>query len=303
VPVKSPVAGIAMGLVREGDRVAILTDILGSEDAHGDMDFKVAGTEAGITALQMDLKAAGIPMDITKRALADAKEGRLFILAKMKEALAAPRTELSAYAPRLVRIMIPSDKIGLLIGPGGKTIRELEARTGCVIEINDDDSGEVLIASRDKAALDNAKAIIEGMTQELKVGMIYPAKVVSLKDFGAFCEIAGTGQDGLVHVTEISEARGIQVADYLKVGMEVEIKMVAADPQGRNRFSIKAARQEKNLPQLGPLNGGTAPAGAPAGGPGGEQRFRDSRPPRGPGGPPPGRGPGGPPPGGPRRDL
>jgi polyribonucleotide nucleotidyltransferase len=302
VPVKAPVAGIAMGLVRERGQVAILTDILGSEDAHGDMDFKVAGTEQGITALQMDLKAAGIPMEITRRALADAREARLLVLGKMREAIAAPRAELSAHAPRLVRIMIPPDKIGLLIGPGGKTIRELESTTGCVIEINEDDSGEVLIASKDKAALDKCKAIIEGMTQELKVGTIYPAKVVSLKDFGAFCEIAGTGQDGLVHVTEITEARGIQVADYLKVGMEVEVKMLSSDPQGRNRFSIKAARQEKGQPQLGPLNGGApgaALAGAP-GGPGGEQRFRDSRPPR-PGGGPGGRPPGGPP-RGPRRE-
>jgi polyribonucleotide nucleotidyltransferase len=310
VPVKAPVAGIAMGLVQEKGKVAILTDILGSEDAHGDMDFKVAGTEKGITALQMDLKAAGISMAITKQALAEAKEGRLFILNKMKEAIAAPRTEMSPYAPRMVRIMIPSDKIGMLIGPGGKTIRELEARTGCVIEINDDDSGEVLLASKDKAALDACKAIIEGMTQELKVGMIYPAKVVSLKDFGAFCEITGTGQDGLVHVSEITDARGIQVADFLKVGQEVEIKMVAADPQGRNRFSIKAARLEKGLPPLQPLGGARpgpglagapVPAGAPQGGPGGEQRFRDSRPPRpaGPGGPPGGRPPGPPP----RRDM
>jgi polyribonucleotide nucleotidyltransferase len=293
VPIKAPVAGIAMGLVREKGKVAILTDILGSEDAHGDMDFKVAGTEAGITALQMDLKAAGIPMEITKQALADAREARMFVLGKMREAIGAPRAELSPHAPRLVRIMIPPDKIGLLIGPGGKTIRELEARTGCVIEINEDDSGEVLLASKDKAALDQCKAIIEGMTQELKIGMIYPARVVSLKDFGAFCEIAGTGQDGLVHVTEISDARGIQVADFLKVGMEVEIKMISADPQGRNRFSIKAARQEKGLPQLQPLNGPSPAPGGP--GPGGEQRFRDSRPPGG-GGP---RGPrppfGGPP--------
>jgi polyribonucleotide nucleotidyltransferase len=317
VPIKAPVAGIAMGLVQEKGKVAILTDILGSEDAHGDMDFKVAGTEVGITALQMDLKAAGISMAITKQALEEAREGRLFILNKMKEAIAAPRAEMSPYAPRMVRIMIPPDKIGMLIGPGGKTIRELEARTGCVIEINEDDSGEVLLASKDKAALDACKAIIEGMTQELKVGMIYPAKVVSLKDFGAFCEISGTGQDGLVHVSEITDQRGIQVADFLKIGMEVEIKMVAADPQGRNRFSIKAARQEKGLPPLQPLNGGApgagAPvgAGAPQGGPGGEQRFRESRPPRpggpgGPGGRPPGGGGGGgggrPPGAGPRRD-
>src|SRR5581483_665694 len=266
--------------------------------------------EAGITALQMDLKAAGIPMAITKQALEEAREGRLFILNKMREAIAAPRAEMSPHAPRMVRIMIPSDKIGMLIGPGGKTIRELEARTGCVIEINDDDSGEVLLASKDKDSLEKCKAIIEGMTQDLKVGMIYSAKVVSLKDFGAFCEIAGTGQDGLVHVSEITDQRGIQVADFLKVGMEVEIKMVAADPQGRNRFSIKAACQEKGLPPMQPLNGGSpgaggAPvgAGAPGGGPGGEQRFRDSRPPRPGGGPGGGRPPGARPPGGPpRRD-
>ncbi len=298
VPLKNPVAGIAMGLVREKGKVAILTDILGSEDAHGDMDFKVAGTEAGITALQMDLKAAGIPMEITRQALAEAREARLHVLSKMREAIAAPRAELSAHAPRLVRIMIPSDKIGLLIGPGGKTIRELEAKTGCVIEINENDSGEVLIASKDKAALDQCRSIIEAMTQELKVGLIYPARVVSLKDFGAFCEIAGTGQDGLVHVSEITDARGIRVEDYLKVGMDVEVKMVSADPQGRNRFSIKAARQEKGLPPVQPLNGpapgGPAPGGPAPVGPAGEQRFRDSRPPR-PGPGPAGRPPGGPP--------
>jgi polyribonucleotide nucleotidyltransferase len=290
VPIKAPVAGIAMGLVREHGKVAILTDILGSEDAHGDMDFKVAGTEKGITALQMDLKAAGIPMEITRQALADAREARLFVLARMREAIAEPRKELSAHAPRLVRIMIPPDKIGLLIGPGGKTIRDIEARTGCVIEISEDDSGEVVIASKDKEALDRCRAIIEGMTQELKVGAIYPARVVSLKEFGAFCEIAGTGQDGLVHVTEITDQRGIQVADFLKVGMEVEVKMLSADPQGRNRFSIKAARAEKGLPPLQPLNGGQPSAGAPtpagAAAPtgGGEQRFRESRPPRPSGG-------------------
>jgi polyribonucleotide nucleotidyltransferase len=304
VPVKAPVAGIAMGLVREKGRTVVLTDILGSEDAHGDMDFKVAGTEKGITALQMDLKAAGIPMEITRQALADAREARLFVLGKMREAMAEPRKDLSPHAPRLVRIMINPEKIGALIGPGGKTIRDLEARTGCTIEINEDDSGEVVIASKDKEALDKARALIEGITQELKVGLIYQAEVVSLKEFGAFCEIAGTGQDGLVHVTEISDARGIRVEDYLKVGMPVEVKMLASDPQGRNRFSIKAARMEKGLPPLGTLEGVVPrpPAPPPAGGPGGEQRFRDSRPPRrdGGGGRPPrgggfGRPPGGPP--------
>ncbi len=288
VPLLAPVAGIAMGLVQEKGKVAILTDILGSEDAHGDMDFKVAGSEKGITALQMDLKAAGIPMEITRQALAEAREARLHVLGKMREAIAAPRTELSPHAPRLERIMINPEKIGLLIGPGGKTIRDIEARSGAVVEINDDDSGEVLIASKDRTALEKARAMIEGLTQELKIGTIYPAKVVSLKEFGAFCEIAGTGQDGLVHVTEITEARGIRVEDYLKVGKDVDVKMISADPQGRNRFSIKAVRTERNLPQLAPLDGSTPrpPAGPPPRGPegpGGEQRFRDSRPPR-PGG-------------------
>ena len=293
VPLKAPVAGIAMGLVQEGDKVAILTDILGTEDAHGDMDFKVAGTEKGITSLQMDLKDAGISMEIVRDALTQAREARLFVLGKMKEAIAEPRAELSAHAPRLERIMINPEKIGLLIGPGGKTIRELEAQTGAVIEINSDDSGEVLIASKDRAMLEKCRSMIEALTQELKVGTLYPGRVVSLKDFGAFCEIGDTGQDGLVHVSEITEQRGIQVADFLKVGMEVEVKMISSDPQGRNRFSIKAARQEKGLPPLGPLEGVTPqPAGARSGG---EQRFRDSRPrergPR-PGGPPHG-GPGG----------
>ena len=161
-----------------------------------------------------------------------------------------------------------------------------------MIEINQDDSGEVVIASKDRVALEKVRAIIEGLTQELKIGTIYPAKVVSLKDFGAFCEIAGTGQDGLVHVTEISEARGIRVEDYLQVGMEVEIKMVSADTQGRNRFSIKAARQERGQPQLGTLSGLPSTPG-PAGGMG-ERRFQQSRP-MGSGGPPR-FGQGGPPP-------
>ncbi len=279
VPIRAHVAGIAMGLVRQDDRLAILTDILGSEDAHGDMDFKVAGTEKGITALQMDLKTAGIPMDITHRALAEAREARLFVLSKMREAIAGPKKELSPHAPRLLRIMINPEKIGALIGPGGKIIRELETRTGCTIEINEDDSGEVVIASKNKEALEAAKALIEGITMELKPGNIYPAKVVSLKEFGAFCEIAGSGQDGLVHVTEISDARGIRVEDYLKVGMEVEVKMLSSDPQGRNRFSIKAARADKGLPPLEPLHG-IQPRPSPPPASGGEQRFRESRPKR-----------------------
>ncbi len=296
VPIKSPVAGIAMGLIRERGQVAILTDILGSEDAHGDMDFKVAGSEKGITALQMDLKAAGIPMEIVRQALTEARAARLFVLERMREAIAEPRKELSPHAPRLERIMINPEKIGLLIGPGGKTIREIEAKSGAVIEINENNSGEVLVASKDREVLDRAKTMILALCQDLEVGRIYASKVVSLKEFGAFCEIAGTGQDGLVHVTEITDDRGIRVDDFLRVGMDVEVKMLSSDDKGRNRFSIKAARQERGLPPLPPLNG-PRPQGEPqsAGvGQTGGERFRASRPPRGGGRP---GGPGGRPPG------
>jgi len=300
VPIKAPVAGVAMGLVREGERYAIISDILGSEDAYGDMDFKVAGSEKGITALQMDLKAGGIPLNIVKEALEQAHNGRMHVLGKMREALAAPRAEMSPHAPRIVKIMIDPEKIGLVIGPGGKTIRGMEESTGATIEIEDD--GSVLIASRNKEALDRARAMIEGMTEELKVGSVYKAKVVSLKDFGAFCELEGKSQDGLVHVTEITDDFVRNVADYLQMGMDVEVKLIKIDEQGRNRFSIKQLRKERNLPPLPPLPGVTvtagAPAGGPMGGPGGEQRFHDSRPPRGGGDR---RGPGGPG-GGPRRD-
>ncbi len=287
VPIKAPVAGIAMGLVRENGKVAILTDILGSEDAHGDMDFKVAGTEAGITSLQMDLKAAGIPLEVTKEALGKAKLARLFVLGKMKEAISAPRTALSPFAPRLVQIKIDTEKIGLVIGPGGKMIREIEAQSGATVEIEDD--GTVTISSANQKSLDVAQSMIEGLTEDLKVGKIYPGKVVSLKEFGAFCEIGSTGRDGLVHVTEITDAYVANVADYLELGMEVEVKLVSTDPSGKSRFSIKQARKDQNLPPLGPRPGVT-PATAPAGGGGGEDRFRASRP---GGDRPRGRGPGG----------
>ena len=305
VPIQAPVAGVAMGLVREGSKYSVISDILGSEDAYGDMDFKVAGTEKGITSLQMDLKAGGIPLDIVKEALAQARTGRLHVLAKMREAIGQPRADISQFAPRIVKIMINPEKIGLVIGPGGKTIRSMEEQTGATIEIEDD--GSVLIASANKASLDMARGMIEGLTEELKVGNFYKAKVVSLKDFGAFCEIEGKGQDGLVHVTEVTDAFVEKVGDFLAMGQEVEVKLINIDPQGRNRFSIKQARREKGLPPLGPLPGVTVGAGAPfvgpgappPGGPGGEQRFRDSRPPRGGGRP---GGPGGRPGGGPGRD-
>lgn len=285
VPLKSPVAGIAMGLIQEKDKVAILTDILGSEDAHGDMDFKVAGSEKGITALQMDLKAAGISMEIVRNAVAEARTARMHILEKMKEAIAEPRTALSQHAPRLEQIKIDSDKIGLVIGPGGKMIREIEATSGAKIEINEDNSGRITIACKDSASLEKAATMISNLTEDLKVGKIYQAKVVSVKDFGCFCEILGKNQDGLVHVTEMTDERGIRVEDYVKMGLEVEVKVLASDPQGRTRFSIKEARRDKELPSLPRLDGKPAPPPGPRGG----GRFNDSRPaaPR-PGGPAPG---------------
>ena len=291
VPVQSPVAGIAMGLVREKNKTVILTDILGSEDAYGDMDFKVAGTEKGITSLQMDLKAAGIPLDVTKEALEEARKARLFVLGRMKEAIASPRSALSAHAPRIHKLKVDQEKIGLVIGPGGKTIRGIEEQSGATVEIEDD--GTVIIASRNLEALERAKGMIEALTEDLKVGTVYPAKVVSLKDFGAFCEIGNTGRDGLVHVTEITDDYVKNVSDYLQLGMDVDVKLVSTDPSGKHRFSIKQARKEKNLPPMPPLPGVTVSAGPPGGG-SADDRFRGSRPPPRdggrPGGPPRGRG-------------
>jgi polyribonucleotide nucleotidyltransferase len=296
VPVKAPVAGIAMGLVREKGKTVILTDILGSEDAYGDMDFKVAGTEKGITSLQMDLKAGGIPLDVTKEALARAKEARLFVLGKMKQAIDAPRGMLSPYAPRIHKMKIDQEKIGLVIGPGGKTIRGIEEQSGATVEIEDD--GTVIVASKSLDAMERAKGMIEALTEDLKIGQIYPAKVVSLKDFGAFCEIGNTGRDGLVHVTEITDAYVKNVSDYLELGMAVDVKLVSTDPSGKNRFSIKQARKDKGEPPMGPLPGVTPAAPGQGGEGSADDRFRSSRPPGG--GPPRGRG--GPPRGGSRDD-
>ena len=293
VPIKMPVAGIAMGLVREHGKTAILTDILGSEDAYGDMDFKVAGTEKGITSLQMDLKAGGIPLDVTRDALEQARQARVYVLQKMRQALESPRGALSPFAPRIHKMKIDPEKIGLVIGPGGKVIRGIEEQSGATVEVEDD--GTIIVASKNLDSLESAKAMIEAITEDLKVGQIYPATVVSLKDFGAFCEIGKTGRDGLVHVTEITDDYVRNVSDYLQIGMEVEVKLVSTDPSGKHRFSIKQARKDKGLPAMTPLPGVTVAAGPPGGG-SADDRFRSSRPPQrgpgrpGPGGPPRGRG-------------
>ncbi len=229
VPIKKPVAGIAMGLVKEGENYKILSDILGAEDHLGDMDFKVTGTRDGVTALQMDIKIKGITSEIMKNALAQAKEGRLHILGLMDEALNAPRAELNKNAPRIVQINIPTDKIGTVIGPGGKQIRELEAY-GVQIEIGED--GTVKIFSNDSVAAEKARAAIEGMTKSVEIGAIYEGKVAKLMDFGAFVNIM-PGIDGLLHISQIAAERVEKVSDYLKEGDKLTVKVAGVDPRGK----------------------------------------------------------------------
>lgn len=236
VPIKTPVAGIAMGLIKEGDRFAVLTDILGDEDHLGDMDFKVAGSDKGITALQMDIKINGITKEIMEQALKQAHEGRLHILKIMNEAINSPREELSDYAPRFSNLRIDTDKIKDVIGKGGATIRSITEQTGTTIEIEDD--GNIKIAATDKAAAQEARRMIEEITAEPEVGRIYEAKVVKITDFGAFVSYL-PGKEGLVHISQIAEHRVENVADELNIGDEVKVKLLEIDRQGRVRLSIK----------------------------------------------------------------
>lgn len=236
VPVKAAVAGIAMGLIKEGDNYAVLSDILGDEDHLGDMDFKVAGTENGITALQMDIKIDGITKDIMQQALLQAKEGRLHILAEMNKVLAQPRNEMSDYAPRYLTIKIHQDKIGDVIGKGGSTIRSITEETGASIDIAED--GTIKIASVDAAAGEKAKQIIEQLTAEIEVGAIYTGKVVRIMDFGAFVNVL-PGKDGLVHISQLAEQRVEKVTDVVQEGDEVTVKVLEIDRQGRVRLSMK----------------------------------------------------------------
>jgi len=237
VPLKAPVAGVAMGLVSNGEKFVVLSDIAGEEDHYGDMDFKVAGTAKGLTALQMDIKIDGLPADLLARALAQAKEGRLHILGKMAETLTTHRAEMSVYAPRIITVRIPVDKIRDVIGPGGKMIRSITERTGCKIEIEDD--GRVLIASTDLQAAQQAVAIIEELTASVELGKTYMGKVVRIVDFGAFVEIM-PGTDGLLHVSEIAHERVNEVRDVLAEGDTVMVKVLTIDPMGKVRLSKKA---------------------------------------------------------------
>jgi polyribonucleotide nucleotidyltransferase len=237
VPLKAPVAGVAMGLVSNGEKYVVLTDIAGEEDHYGDMDFKVAGTAKGLTALQMDIKIDGLNAELMGKALAQAKAGRLHILGKMAETLATHRPEMSKYAPRIITVRIPVDKIRDVIGPGGKMIRSITERTGCKIEIEDD--GRVLIASTDLQAAQQAVAIIEELTASVELGKTYMGKVVRIVDFGAFVEIM-PGTDGLLHVSEIAHERVNEVRDVLKEGDSVMVKVLTIDPMGKVRLSKKA---------------------------------------------------------------
>ncbi|MEW8014007.1 MAG: polyribonucleotide nucleotidyltransferase [Candidatus Sedimenticola endophacoides] len=241
VPVKAPVAGVAMGLIKEGDEFAVLTDILGDEDHLGDMDFKVAGTADGINALQMDIKIDGITREIMQIALDQAKEGRIHILGEMNKAISEPRAEMSEHAPRIITIKIDPDKIRDVIGKGGVTIRSITEETGATVDVTDD--GMVKIFSVDKAAGEEAKKRIELITADVEVGAIYEGKVARLMDFGAFVTIL-PGRDGLVHISQICEERVEKVSDKLSEGDVVRVKVLEVDKQGRVRLSMKAVGKD-----------------------------------------------------------
>ena len=260
VPLKAPVAGVAMGLVKEGERYAILTDIAGAEDHYGDMDFKVAGTKDGITALQMDIKVAGITAQIMREALAQAQRGRMFILGKMDEVISEARTKISEYAPRFYTVQIPVDKIRDLIGPGGKMIRSIVEATGVKIDV--EDSGAVKVASSDQAAAQKALQMIGDITATAEVGKTYLGKVTRLADFGAFVEIL-PGTDGLLHISEVAEHRINDVRDELKEGDQVLVKVLAVEGN-RIRLSRKAILKEQRAKMQSQAGGGGAEGGVAA---------------------------------------
>lgn len=238
VPLKAPVSGIAMGLMMDGDKPYVLSDIADAEDFAGDMDFKVTGTEKGITALQMDMKVHGLPVEILREALTKSKTGRAFILEHMLTTLAGPRQKLSEYAPRIEKIMINPDKIGAVIGKGGDTIKKITAETGAQIDIAED--GLITVAAVDSAAIEKALNWIKGLTEEPEVGTVYEGKVVSIKDFGAFVNIM-PGIDGMVHISELSNDRVEKVTDILHEGQIINVKLIGIDDRGRLSLSVKSA--------------------------------------------------------------
>jgi polyribonucleotide nucleotidyltransferase len=267
VPLKAPVAGVAMGLVKEGDAYAILTDIAGAEDHYGDMDFKVAGTSEGITALQMDIKVGGITAQIMREALAQAQRGRLHILDKMSEGLTTAREKVSSFAPRIYTLQIPVDKIRDVIGPGGKMIRSIIEQTGVKIDV--EDTGKVNVASNDEASANKALQIIRDLTATAEVGKTYLGTVTRLAEFGAFVEII-PGTDGLLHISEVAEHRIKDIRDELKEGDQVLVKVLAVDGN-RIKLSRKAILKE----QRAKMGGAPVPEGGVEGG-GGEEAGEGS---------------------------
>jgi polyribonucleotide nucleotidyltransferase len=240
IPIKAPVSGIAMGLVKEGSKWQVLTDIAGIEDYLGDMDFKVAGTAKGITAIQMDIKITGVTTEILKKALSDAKEARLKVLDIMLKTISQPKRDLSTYAPRITTLKINPEKIGELIGPGGKNIRKIVEETGATVDIEDD--GRVIVASTDAKASEAAIVRINAITEEAQVGKIYQARARKIMPFGVFCEIL-PGTDGLVHVSELAEGFVKRVEDHVKVGDVFPVKVISIDEQGKINLSRKQAFQ------------------------------------------------------------
>jgi len=244
VPMARPVAGIAMGLIKEEKGYAVLSDILGDEDHLGDMDFKVAGTEKGITSLQMDIKITSITEEIMKVALAQAQQGRMHILGEMSKALQGARENLNQNAPRITTIQIPVDKIREVIGSGGKVIREITEKTGVKIDIEDD--GKVMIASSDEKGTKAALDWIKGIVAEAEMGVIYTGKVVKIMDFGAFVNFLGA-KDGLVHISELAQGRVGKVSDVVKEGDMVKVKCLGMDDRGKVRLSMKAVDQATGM--------------------------------------------------------
>ena len=243
VPIKAPVGGVAIGLVKKGDKEVLLTDIAGVEDHFGDMDFKVAGTRKGITAIQMDLKIGGISLDLVAKALKQSKDSRLEILEKMNQAISKPKESLSEYAPRIITLRIKQDKIKDVIGPGGKIIRKIIADTGATIDIEDD--GTVQIASTDKEALEKAVETVKRITEDVEPGKLYMGKIKRIMDFGAFCEVL-PGKEGLIRISELADKFVKKVEDEVKVGQEVLVKVIEVDSQGRVNLSIKQAKNPES---------------------------------------------------------
>jgi polyribonucleotide nucleotidyltransferase len=276
VPISSPVGGIAMGLISEGDKHAILSDIQGLEDHLGDMDFKVTGTREGITALQMDIKIKGLSYDILAKALAQARAGRLHILDKMAETIAEPRSELSAYAPRITTVHVDPEKIGKIIGPGGKMIRKIQEE--CEVDVDIEDDGTVYIAAVDGLGAKKAIEMIEALTEEAEIGKVYVGKVVRTESYGAFVEIL-PGVDGMVHISQLADYRVPSVEDVVRVGDEIMVMVIDVEPDsGKIKLSRQAVLAGWTAEEARERDRKGSPSGGSRGGQRGGRGSRDRRP-------------------------